>query len=99
MRKDILYKIKLFCLTQLGIIPEGDYCHSKNRDKVCRYWSLRADLPYRENGYCAFLDKSDWEINEELGMLEGWDREGIFVSSMSAHDLQASLLWDQCKEC
>ena len=68
-------------------------------NKTCRYWSLRDDLPHQENGYCALLRKSDWDINEEAGMLKGWCSDGKPIPPVSAHEVSMSLLWDKCKEC
>lgn len=76
-----------------SVIPYGYYCDG------CPYWSLRADLPHQENGYCAFLGKSDWDMNEEAGMIQGQRFDGTPVDPVSAHDMNMSLLWDSVKEC
>jgi len=96
--------IKALCLIALGIIPRGYYCHFSDMKKVCRYWSLNDNLPYQENGYCSLMGKSDWDINEESGMIEvthfshNPHRE-THKSMESAHELTVSLLWDKCKGC
>lgn len=91
---------KLFLMKTLGIIPRGHYCHF--RRGTCRYWSLRDDLPYHENGYCAFMEKSDWDINEETETVEvtyyAQHRE-THKSTESAHEFPVSLLFDKCKGC
>lgn len=98
------YLLKVLFYQCLGIIPRGYYCHFSNMSKVCRYWSLRNDLPTQENGYCSFLGKSDWDINEECGTVEvthyaqNPHRE-INKTIESAHEFTVSLLFDQCKEC
>ena len=79
-------------------IPRGYYCHDVRRN-TCVYWSLRDELPHQENGYCFLIDKSDWEINEEAGMLGGWYGDGSSAPLVSAHEIKMSLLWDKCKGC
>ena len=95
-------KLKLFFLQLIGIIPRGYYCHFKDMDKVCRFWSMNSDLPYQENGYCSFLGKSDWDINEKCGTVEvthfATDRAESKTME-SAHEYTISMLWDKCKEC
>jgi len=55
-------------------IPKGIYCHLDRLDDgsylVCPYWSLKEDLPYQENGYCSYLEQSDWDINEAIGEVD-----------------------------
>jgi len=44
-------------------IPEGLYCY--HNDYVCPFWDSNPGMyPKREDGYCHFLDKSDWDLNE-----------------------------------
>ena len=45
-------------------IPKGIYCYDENGN--CPYWSIDKSLPEQENGYCAYLKQSDWDINEEV---------------------------------
>ena len=100
----MLYKIRLFLRILFGIIPRGYYCHDTKHNKNCRYWSLADGLPYQENGYCGFLSKSDWDINEECGTIEvthflqNPHRES-HKSIESAHEYTVSMLFDKCKEC
>ena len=97
-------KIKTLLLKLFRVIPRGYYCHFSDMSRVCRYWSVRDNLPYQENGYCTLLGKSDWDINEERGTVEithfaqNPHRE-IRKSIESAHEYTVSLLFDQCKEC
>jgi hypothetical protein len=45
-------------------IPDGYYCY--NDSGICPFWeSKKGKYPAQEDGYCHFLGKSDWEMNEE----------------------------------
>lgn len=45
-------------------IPFGFYCY--NKDGKCIFWeSKKGEYPSQEDGYCHYLGKSDWELNEE----------------------------------
>ena len=50
-----------------SLIPYGDYCYSGETrgERKCPYWSIRKGKPKMRNGYCAFLEKGDWDINAE----------------------------------
>ena len=77
-------------------IPKGFYCYGpKGR---CPYWSTKDNLPDQENGYCSFLEKSDWDINEERGAIE-WESQGKVTQTTQPHEIPISLLWDACKMC
>jgi len=86
-------------------IPKGLYCYSQNykefKDiKVCPYWSIRRGKPKQNNGYCAYLEKGDWDLNNE----KRWRRKytkGKKGPWKTAYELgfHLSLLWDQVKEC
>jgi hypothetical protein len=83
-------------MKDISKIPKGLYCYDENGK--CPYWSLIKNLPIQENGYCSFLKKSDYDLNEEQGEIHGRNRNnGEFV--IPTHFLPLSLLWDQCKEC
>jgi hypothetical protein len=44
-------------------IPFGQYCYDKS---VCPFWAMKVEeYPKQEDGFCYFLQKSDWDINEE----------------------------------
>jgi len=78
------------------IIPKGDYCYSRdeNGNQVnCPYWSSRPDKPNQENGYCAYLEEGDWEVNA--------DSEEYDPKTGEVRELRwpCNLLWDQVKEC
>lgn len=72
-------------------IPYGIYCYelisvSKERVKtnVCPYWHRDPTKPEQMNGYCSYMDISDWEgdgfgllwdMVKECGINEEWDDE------------------------
>lgn len=86
-------------------IPKGRYCHvSSDLNKVCPYWTYDTKhTEEHENGFCLYLNKGDWDLNEENGMitLDTYNKEGILLrrNKVNAHDFQFSLLWDQVKAC
>ena len=84
-----------------SVIPKGYYCYRTINGKqiLCPYWARLAKEPSQENGYCFFLEKSDWDINEEEGMIPGWYGDGTPLPLISAHEINWSLLWDKCKMC
>jgi len=84
-----------------SVIPKGDYCYGNNG--ICPYWSTNPDQHEMENGYCSYIEKGDWELNDEKKWKTAY-RDGRTVADSeckSAHELGMfmSLLWDQCKEC
>ena len=87
-------------------IPEGLYCYTiiKNKEVRCPYWGID-QTPGRdpqENGYCSYLEKSDWDLNEVKRDIS-LTFKGIteVFKNTSPHELgwNDSLLWDQIKEC
>lgn len=81
-------------------IPKGMYCYKYLKCMkdgkykvigVCPYWSKRKNKPKQENGYCSYLEKGDWEINQEQVWEDDYTGEEI-----KGH---FSLLWDRVKEC
>ena len=93
-------------------IPRGLYCYKyrkliwgKNKEdppkmkiKICPYWEKLNNLLNQENGYCHYLKKSDYDINN--------DEHKEFMNVKTGEIIKApympiamSLLWDQCKEC
>lgn len=83
-----------------SIIPDGMYCYERLMLKedgdyevigLCSYWSFRNDKHHHENGYCKYLEKGDWEINQE----ETWTD----VETKEKMKGMFSLIWDQVKEC
>lgn len=82
------------------VIPQGQYCETFGADaKTCPYWSEVKELPEQENGYCSYLEKSDFDINEETGELTGTNCADNTKFKCSPHDVSWSLLWDKCKMC
>lgn len=54
-------------------IPHGTYCYEsdgKGGIHTCRFWTRNKDYPPQENGYCAYLELGDWDM--EGGLL--WDQ-------------------------
>ena len=84
-----------------SVIPKGMYCDDED-GKVCPFWSLLLELPEYENGYCAYLGKSDWDLNEDIDK-QGGCKYMVYetgkVGIVSAHDFCCSDIWDKCKEC
>lgn len=100
------------------LIPKGMYCHGpgkSNKDgtisfpKMCPYWSSNPSKPEQENGYCAFLEKGDWDINKEANQKPqkvihcdpvNGDKEVTYAPGELPFPFNKfGLLWDQCKEC
>jgi hypothetical protein len=88
------------------LIPYGDYCYTRGtrREKKCPYWSIRKGKPKMRNGYCAFLEKGDWDINAEKVWTvtmrnEKGKYEKIAEGTAKKLGIEGSWLWDQVKEC
>ena len=96
-------------------IPSGLYCYD-DKGKNCPFWELKeGEYPEQEDGYCHYLKKSDWELNEEyekttiLISSENKKNEGKSIWELFGGDIDPvsgkkrhfpiSLLWDECKEC
>jgi hypothetical protein len=94
------------------LIPKGLYCYSGNYKTgriICPYWGLdpTPGRDKQENGYCSYLGKSDWDLNEEkhdieesISQEDGTYKTTIYTN-ITNHEFGCndSLLWDQCKEC
>lgn len=80
-------------------IPRGFYCYDDKGN--CPYWSLDSSHEYQENGYCAYLDKGDWDINKEKLWMTGRGSDAPREEWKTAEQLgeKLSLLWDRVKEC
>ena len=49
-------------------IPFGHYCYENSRNEPCPFWDSKPEVyPNHEDGYCHYLNKSDWDLNEEGG--------------------------------
>ncbi len=96
-------------------IPFGFYCYEYSSQQLCPFWASKpGQYPPQEDGYCHFLGKSDWDLNEAYSNLgkvvcvdESCNRKTIDtlfngdidpVSGKKEH-FPLSLIWDQCKEC
>ena len=92
-------------------IPSGIYCYKKVDDTMvpCPFWDLKPkDYPINECGYCHFLKKSDWEINEEYENTHinvvnrngfKWDGEEYDEITNKKEHFTHSLIFDMVKEC
>lgn len=46
-------------------IPHGYYCFD-DAMRLCPFWDSRqGEYPENEDGFCHFLNKSDWDLNEK----------------------------------
>ena len=94
-------------------IPFGYYCYENSRNVTCPFWDMKQGVyPPHEDGYCYYLNASDWDLNEQAGA-----RKVIYINDSSAipgyledtNDIDpisgkkthftSSLIWDQVKEC
>ena len=84
-----------------SVIPKGQYCETFGANaKTCPYWSEIKELPEQENGFCSYLNKSDFDINEETGTLQCFPKDPQMKDfPITAHEVSWSLLWDKCKMC
>ena len=80
------------------LIPRGFYC------KGCPFWFKDGSRREQENGYCSYLGKGDWDINDEYPQLVEVKKrkaDGSYKTEFvnKSELLPMSLLWDGCKEC
>jgi len=87
-----------------SVIPKGMYCYTvfdTGDVRVCPYWKTDKRHHKHENGYCAYLEKGDWDLNKEPSIpwiVYDGKRENFNPPKSSAElGLMSSLLWDQCK--
>lgn len=97
-------------------IPYGQYCYDFYNNQICPFWDSKpTQYPKQEDGYCYFLGKSDWTLNEESNksakivyshagsiddmMVTDLEDDDIDPISGKKYHFPMSLLWDQCKEC
>ena len=87
-------------MKDISIIPKGIYCidYSKKDHRTCPYWTRIKGLPEHEDGFCLFLEKSDYQINEEGGETEWYSGDGKRKGKVGPHEIPMSLIWDQCKD-
>lgn len=81
----LLMKIRSQIGKDKSLIPKGIYCYDNLG--FCPYWDKSDEHPHQENGYCAFLERGDWEAEIPADFPEHFPISCI------------SLLWDQVKEC
>jgi hypothetical protein len=87
------------------LIPKGFYCHEAgDRNKVCLFWFRNETKDEQENGYCSYLGRGDWNINEEYPEYIDGERRQLDGSYKKdkihkSEFLPMSLLWDKCKAC
>jgi len=89
------------------LIPNGYYCYKclKRRKNgsfktigLCPYWSIRKGKGKQENGYCSYLGKGDWELNEEYKKRGEWvNAKGQSIEPPDFFPISG--IWDKVKEC
>jgi hypothetical protein len=86
-------------IKDISVIPQGVYCYTYLKDGsyyVCPYWSKIEGGEEQADGYCAFLEKGDLDIQNEQ---EFKDLKTGEITKGSELPFATSLLWDQVKEC
>jgi hypothetical protein len=98
------------------ILPNGFYCYTghnlkddcmvicRSKQNYCPFYSVDANHGPQENGYCSYLGKGDWDINNEYPALiecQVKQQDGTMKPTMVPKEelLPLSLLWDSVKEC
>ena len=76
------------------LIPKGPYCYDEYG--LCPYWNIRNDKPHQYNGYCKYLEKGDWELNQDSYFIEEYTGE---IKKGRDMPFPVSNIWDQIKEC
>lgn len=81
-----------------SVIPKGPYCYTYKDDEYycCPYWSIDKTKPIQANGYCSYMEKGDWNLNEGAVLTDLKTGEETPVEDLP---FGVGLLWDQCKEC
>jgi hypothetical protein len=91
------------------LIPSGLYCYDIVQGKrvYCPFYSIDKTRPVQENGYCSYIGKGDWDINEEYPKdieINKKQSDGTYKKEMVKRVRDTifwgmGLLWDACKEC
>jgi hypothetical protein len=87
------------------LIPNGFYCYTGNKKRsYCPFYSVDANHGHQENGYCSYLGKGDWDINNEYpALIEVQKRQpnGTMMPTLVPKEdlFPISLLFDTVKEC
>jgi hypothetical protein len=55
-----------------SVIPHGYYCYDDRG--ICPYWSSDPSKGAQNYGYCSYLEKGDWEDEEDGGWSLLWDQ-------------------------
>jgi len=76
-------------------IPHGQYCHaSLENEKECPFWDIDKSKEERDNGYCHYMKKGDWDLHAPVITYDMKTGEKYYSG-----DHAWGLLWDMCKEC
>ena len=82
-------------------IPKSEYyCYGE--DGVCPYWSLSIDYEEQNNGYCFYLNYSDWEETKRKSIWKIKQKDNTYKEIETSGEEQGiftGLLWDQIKAC
>jgi hypothetical protein len=88
------------------LIPKGYYCYARINAKrsYCPFYFTDKTRHQQENGYCSYLEKGDWDINNEYPEYiecQKRQQDGTYKKEMihKSELLPMSLLFDACKEC
>jgi hypothetical protein len=91
------------------LIPKGLYCYDivQGERVYCPFYSVDKTRLVQENGYCSYLGKGDWDINEECpkvievqrGQGDGTYKKEMIERGRDTIYWGMGLLWDACKEC
>lgn len=88
------------------LIPKNTpYCYTIKKGKriLCPYWFHINGLPEQESGFCAYLGKSDFDLNRtkkvKVTYVKGKKVKNAKWQTPFEVGLPMSLLFDQCKEC
>jgi len=91
------------------LIPRGFYCYSiqKGAREYCPFYFVDGTKRSQENGYCSYIGKGDWDINEEHPKIVEINRrqpDGTYKKEMierirDSIFWEVGLLFDACKEC
>jgi len=91
-------KVKMSMKQAKSLIPENtNYCNKKG--DICPFLCKIVGISNVENGYCSYLDKTDFELNEENGIVFWKTTEGKVFATTGPHEIPCSTLWNGIKMC
>jgi len=102
--KKLIPKNTYYCYDHLKVTKKSRY----KTIGICPYWSINKKYPKQNNGYCAYLEKGDWDINAEKRWTNIYyvdkkkkKHKKTKKRYVSAYEIgfPMSLIWDQVKEC